>query len=86
MRLNSVESPPNRLDRRSDVGSNRAGQVARARRMLFAIALGVSLAAPAVATETEYDPQEAGNPLRIAAYVVHPVGVVLVRLLLDEFS
>jgi len=25
----------------------------------------------------EYDPQEAGHPLRLAAYVLHPVGVLL---------
>lgn len=27
--------------------------------------------------DDEYDPQETGNPLRIVAYVLHPVGVVL---------
>lgn len=25
----------------------------------------------------EYDPQRAGHPVRIVAYVVHPVGVIL---------
>ena len=29
------------------------------------------------AAADRYDPQEAGHPLRIAAYFLHPVGVVL---------
>ena len=29
-----------------------------------------------------YDPQRAGHPLRIVAYVVHPVGVILDYLIL----
>ena len=32
-------------------------------------------AAPAAAAR--YDPQKAGHPLRIAAYVLHPAGVIL---------
>jgi hypothetical protein len=35
----------------------------------------VALASPALADE--YEPQRAGHPLRIAAYVLHPVGVML---------
>ncbi len=31
--------------------------------------------------EDEYDPTEAGHPLRIVAYVLHPVGVVLDTLI-----
>jgi hypothetical protein len=30
----------------------------------------------------KYDPLEAGHPLRIAAYVLHPVGVIIDRLIL----
>lgn len=41
---------------------------------LVAIAM-LAVASPAAADR--YDPQNAGHPLRIAAYVVHPVGVVL---------
>ena len=38
----------------------------------------VVLQAPlGAAAEEEYDPQQAGNPLRVAAYILHPVGVVL---------
>lgn len=29
----------------------------------------------------EYDSQDAGHPLRIAAYVLHPVGVIIDRLI-----
>ena len=35
-----------------------------------------SMALPARA-DAPYDPKRAGNPVRIAAYVVHPVGVLL---------
>ena len=31
--------------------------------------------------DDEYDPTDAGNPLRIAAYVLHPVGVILDTLI-----
>jgi hypothetical protein len=41
--------------------------------LVLAAVLGV--AAPAAAER--YDPQEAGHPVRILAYVVHPVGVLL---------
>jgi hypothetical protein len=37
------------------------------------------VAAPGLADEYESD--AAGNPLRIAAYVVHPVGVILETLI-----
>jgi hypothetical protein len=48
----------------------------------LALALLLSLAAPVAAEEGthrgyEYDPLRAGHPLRIAAYVLHPVGVTL---------
>ena len=40
------------------------------------LALGLlALASPAAADE--YDPKYAGHPLRILAYIVHPVGVAL---------
>ena len=39
----------------------------------IAVLLSVSLPAAA----DRYDPQEAGHPVRIAAYIVHPVGVIL---------
>jgi hypothetical protein len=45
------------------------------------LALGLALAAPAAAEE-EYDAPDAGNPVRIAGYVLHPVGVIYDYLLL----
>ncbi|HEY5657915.1 MAG TPA: hypothetical protein VIY27_09015 [Myxococcota bacterium] len=36
----------------------------------------------APASADEYDPQRAGHPLRIVAYGLHPVGVVLDLLIL----
>jgi hypothetical protein len=38
-------------------------------------ALAFALAAPAAADE--YDARRAGHPLRIVAYVLHPIGVAL---------
>jgi hypothetical protein len=40
----------------------------------------LALAAPSGAAD-DYDPKEAGHPLRIAAYVLHPVGVILDTLI-----
>jgi hypothetical protein len=40
------------------------------------LALSLLTAAPPAAAD-EYDPHYAGHPLRILAYVVHPVGVLL---------
>ena len=38
----------------------------------------VALAARTAEAKTDrYDPQEAANPIRIAAYILHPVGVLL---------
>ncbi|UCB52726.1 MAG: hypothetical protein JSV10_01135 [Candidatus Zixiibacteriota bacterium] len=41
----------------------------------------LALAVPAVAAGDRYDPMKAGHPLRIAAYILHPVGVMLDRLI-----
>jgi len=51
------------------------------RALAFAAAVAcLGLAAPAGADD--YDPQYAGHPLRILAYVVHPVGVAIDYLIL----
>jgi len=56
---------------------------ARVRKGLAALLIGVWLSAAALpATAEEYEPADAGQPLRIVAYVVHPVGVVLDYLFL----
>jgi hypothetical protein len=47
------------------------------RALLAMLALAAALAAALPASADEYDPQEAGHPLRVFAYVLHPVGVAL---------
>jgi hypothetical protein len=58
----------------------RTGRVPRAPRSL-ALLLGFALLAcassPPPAGTPEYDPRRAGHPLRIVAYVAHPIGVIL---------
>jgi hypothetical protein len=50
----------------------------RGTRVALATALVALLAAlPPPASADEHDPKRSGHPLRIAAYVVHPIGVVL---------
>jgi hypothetical protein len=44
---------------------------------LAALLAVAALAFATSARADEYDPQRAGHPVRIIAYVVHPVGVVL---------
>lgn len=39
--------------------------------------LSVLLLAATPAAADDYDPQEAGHPVRILAYMVHPIGVIL---------
>lgn len=41
----------------------------------------LALAAPSGAAD-DYDPKDAGHPVRIVAYVLHPVGVIIDRLIL----
>lgn len=45
--------------------------------LALALALGAALTVGGPARADEYDPEDAGHPLRIIAYVLHPVGVVL---------
>jgi hypothetical protein len=45
---------------------------------LVAVAGILTVAAtPGEAKAEQYDPQKAANPIRIAAYILHPVGVLL---------
>ncbi|NRA02261.1 MAG: hypothetical protein HRU00_06610 [Myxococcales bacterium] len=44
-------------------------------------AVVVSLSGPLAASADEYRPEDAGHPVRIAAYVLHPVGWLLDRLI-----
>jgi hypothetical protein len=48
------------------------------RRSLAALLLAAALAALAgPAAADEYDARRAGHPLRVAAYILHPIGVAL---------
>jgi hypothetical protein len=52
--------------------------IRRTRKSLAAAVLASSLlfaAAPALGDD--YDPESSGHPLRIVAYIAHPVGVIL---------
>ena len=74
-----MEHSGSRADRQALQPSSSVGGLRR----LFAVALLLSLllvGGPAFADDdaaARYDSTEAGNPLRIAGYVLHPVGVVL---------
>lgn len=45
----------------------------------LAMVMSLLIAAPAIADE--YDSDSSGHPLRIAAYVVHPIGVIIDTLI-----
>jgi hypothetical protein len=49
----------------------------RTRRALALVTAIAALALAAPAQADRYDPQKAGHPMRILAYAVHPVGVLL---------
>ncbi len=56
------------------------------RKRLLACALGLFLLlATLPAAADEYEQERAGHPLRIVAYVVHPIGVILDYVLLRPF-
>jgi hypothetical protein len=46
-------------------------------RRSIATALAVLPLCAGAARADDYDPQRAGHPVRIVAYVVHPIGVIL---------
>jgi hypothetical protein len=46
-------------------------------RPIAALTLMLALWLPLGASAADYDPRRAGHPLRIAAYCLHPVGVIL---------
>ena len=61
--------------------TNRSLLSARQRRACWLLGLAVlafaAVAMPARAAEEVYDPSRAGNPVRIAAYIMSPVGVLI---------
>lgn len=65
---------------------SRAAGRARATRGLAALLIAASLLATAGrASAEEYDSTYAGHPLRVVAYVVHPIGVILDTLIFRPF-
>ena len=44
---------------------------------VLGLALGLLAAPVPAAAVDEYDPEQAGHPLRLAAYMIHPFGVML---------
>jgi len=52
-------------------------------RALAVLLLGIALSGlvSGAARADEYDEKRAGHPLRVVAYVLHPVGVILDRLI-----
>ncbi|MCH8133088.1 MAG: hypothetical protein IIA30_11115 [Myxococcales bacterium] len=47
------------------------------------VAVALTIALPALADD--YDDRHSGHPLRIVAYVVHPIGVILDYLIFRPF-
>jgi len=52
------------------------------RRVLAGLAAALWLAMPMAAAADDYDPQRAGHPVRMIAYALHPVGVIVDILIL----
>ena len=58
--------------------ARRMGACALKTLCLLAVAGIVTFTVAAVDAEADrYDPKKAGNPIRISAYILHPVGVLL---------
>jgi len=78
-----------RVEKRFEMGIEMPVQINQhfknfAARTLAGCVLAAALLGTAVPAQAadQYDPGEAGHPLRIAAYVVHPMGVVLDYLIM----
>jgi len=63
-------------------GSRRGRVTAAAAALLLAVSMSMSMSMANPAAADEYDAENAGHPLRIVAYILHPVGVVIDYLLL----
>ena len=72
----------------STIGHRRAESHRKSRRngmtrlLATATALAMLAAASPAAADEEYDETYSGHPLRVVAYVLHPVGVILDTLIL----
>jgi hypothetical protein len=60
----------------------RSGPLARGKALAALLAFCLLLGSVAPVSADEYDPKRAGHPLRIVAYVLHPIGVLVDFLLL----
>lgn len=54
----------------------------RPRKLLGVLAISLAVSLPlgglaGTASADEHDPQESGHPLRVIAYVLHPLGVIV---------
>ena len=63
--------------RTSSQGSGSSGFEIRRRLVALGLALAIALAAASPAFADRYDKRRAGHPLRIAAYIVYPIGALL---------
>ena len=70
------------MRRESTERKDRGALTGRARRLLSALLCAVTLSMATPALADEYDEEAAGHPLRIVAYVLHPVGVAIDYLIL----
>jgi hypothetical protein len=64
--------------------ANRSHEPARRRRAgwLLGMVVLALVASAAPARSDDYDPKRAGNPVRIAAYIMHPAGVLIDYLIM----
>jgi len=69
---------------RREAGHRRSRRSSITRLFATATAL-VMLAGASAAAEGEYDETYSGHPLRIVAYVLHPIGVILDTLIFKPF-
>jgi len=65
--------------------SARRSRCSGMRRLLAAVAVLALLAVASPAAAEEYDETYSGHPLRVIAYVLHPVGVILDTLIFRPF-
>jgi hypothetical protein len=65
--------------------SHRRSRCSGTARLLAAVAALALLAVASPAAADEYDETYSGHPLRVVAYVLHPVGVILDTLILRPF-
>ena len=75
----------------STIGHRRAESHRKPRRngmtrvLAIAAALAMLAATSPAATDEDYDDTYSGHPLRIVAYVLHPIGVILDTLIFKPF-